>query len=85
MSLMNKPPAIVRFPVDRLQVGMFIHDLNCNWLQHNFLRNRFLIDSPATLQKIQALSVREVLVDTTRSQLPATAPTATPATTPPGH
>jgi len=45
---------------------MYVHDLNCNWIEHNFLRNRFLIDSEKTLQKLLALGDGEISIDTSR-------------------
>jgi hypothetical protein len=30
-------------PVEKLQAGMYVHDLNCGWMEHNFVRNRFLV------------------------------------------
>ncbi len=29
---------IKRVRVEDLRTGMYIHDLNCGWLQHGFLR-----------------------------------------------
>jgi HD-GYP domain-containing protein (c-di-GMP phosphodiesterase class II) len=60
------PPVIKRIPVTRLRVGMYVHDLNCNWMAHNFLRNRFLIDDEKTLQQIIAIGSREIGIDTAR-------------------
>ena len=30
-------------PTEKLQTGMFIHDLNCGWMDHNFVRSRFAV------------------------------------------
>jgi len=53
-------------PVSRLRVGMYVHDLNRDWIEHDFLRNRFLIDSEKTLQKLLALGEGEISIDTSR-------------------
>jgi HD-GYP domain-containing protein (c-di-GMP phosphodiesterase class II) len=53
-------------PVSRLRVGMYIHNLNCNWIEHNFVRSRFLIDDEKTLQKIIAIGSSEIYIDTDR-------------------
>ena len=45
---------------------MYVHDLHCDWAEHGFMRNRFLIDSAKTLQKIIALGTREISIDTSR-------------------
>ena len=29
----------------QLKVGMYIHDLSCDWMTHPFVRNRFLLSS----------------------------------------
>ncbi|MCL1825724.1 MAG: HD-GYP domain-containing protein [Betaproteobacteria bacterium] len=72
-------------PVSRLRVGMYVHDLNRDWIEHNFLRNRFLIDSDKTLQKLLALGEGEISIDTSRGvdvEEPQDAPVEPPA--PPG-
>jgi HD-GYP domain-containing protein (c-di-GMP phosphodiesterase class II) len=42
---------------------MYVHNLNRNWIEHNFLRSQFLIDSDKTLQKIAELG-GEIYIDT---------------------
>lgn len=53
-------------PVARLRPGMYIHDLNCGWLQHDFVRNRFELQDENDVRKVRAIGVREVYVDTER-------------------
>ncbi|HEX8987064.1 MAG TPA: HD-GYP domain-containing protein [Rhodocyclaceae bacterium] len=55
-----------KIPVFRLTTGMYIHDLNCGWMDHPFMANRFAIDDVETLRKIQAMGVLEVYIDTSR-------------------
>ncbi|MDD2914429.1 MAG: HD-GYP domain-containing protein [Gallionella sp.] len=55
---------IVKIPVKQLRVGMYLHDLNCSWIDHPFALNRFMIDDAATLKKIHAAGVAEVYIDT---------------------
>jgi len=80
------PPVMIKLvPVSRLRVGMYVHDLNRDWIEHNFLRNRFLIDSDKTLQKLLALGEGEISIDTSRGvdvEEPQDAPVEPPA--PPG-
>ncbi|KAI5915344.1 HD-GYP domain-containing protein [Thauera sp. 2A1] len=73
-------------PIGRLRPGMYIHDLNCGWLQHDFVRNRFLVEGEDDVRKVRAIGVREVYVDTARGLdpdalplAPAAAPAAAPA------
>ena len=62
-------------PVEKLQPGMFIHDLNCGWMEHNFLRNRFEVDDEATVKKVQAMGMHEIYIDTDRGLDVVDAPT----------
>lgn len=64
-------------PVARLRPGMYIHDLHCGWLQHDFVRNRFLIADAEDVARIRALGVAEVSIDTARGLDPDAAPAAT--------
>ncbi|MDR0703125.1 MAG: HD-GYP domain-containing protein [Azoarcus sp.] len=62
-------------PIAKLQVGMYIHDLNCAWIKHDFLRNSFLVDSEKTLQKIFALGIQEIYIDASQGMDVDDAPT----------
>jgi putative nucleotidyltransferase with HDIG domain len=55
---------IKKIPIDQLKIGMYLHDLNCGWMDHPFVRNRFMIDEVATLNKILETRVMEVYIDT---------------------
>lgn len=55
---------IKKITVDRLQIGMYIHDLNCNWIDHSFLRTQFLIKVDKQIEKIVHTGVHEVYIDT---------------------
>ncbi|MHB1372764.1 MAG: HD-GYP domain-containing protein [Thauera sp.] len=67
--------------VDRLQAGMYVHDLNCGWLQHGFVRNRFRVASADDVRKVREIGVAEIYVDTRRGLDPDTLhiPEAAPA------
>ena len=47
-----------------LKVGMFIHDLNCGWMDHSFFRRRFPLRKEEDLKKIHESGVQEVYIDT---------------------
>ncbi|MFT3760519.1 HD-GYP domain-containing protein [Thauera sp.] len=64
-------------PIDTLRPGMYVHDLNCEWMEHNFVRNRFTIDSEETVAEIRTLGVPEVWIDTERGLDVADAPEQT--------
>jgi putative nucleotidyltransferase with HDIG domain len=55
---------IKKIPITQLQVGMFIHDLNCGWLDHPFMSGRFKIKDAETIAKIAQLGIHEVYIDT---------------------
>lgn len=62
----NNPHQIKKIPVAQLRQGMYVHDLNCGWMDHPFASNRFLIKDAATVGKILGLGVHEVYIDTLR-------------------
>jgi putative nucleotidyltransferase with HDIG domain len=68
--------AIKKIPVARLEPGMYIHDLNCGWMDHPFLITRFKLESERDLQKIRAAGIREVYIDTDLGEDVDDAPTA---------
>ncbi len=55
---------IKKVRAERLKPGMFVHDFNCGWLNHPFLRNRVLLKSDAEIEKILEHRIREVYIDT---------------------
>lgn len=57
---------IKQISTDQLQPGMYIHDLNCGWLDHPFLSNAFQVRDQATVDKIVSLGIREVYIDTVK-------------------
>jgi len=61
-------------PVTRLQAGMYVHDLNCGWLQHGFVRNRFLVACADDVRKVREIGVTEIYVDTGRGLDPDALP-----------
>jgi putative nucleotidyltransferase with HDIG domain len=67
--------AIKRVRVDQLKAGMYIHDLNCGWLQHGFLRPKFLIKHTGQIQKMVDQGLGEVYIDTAQGADVAGAPT----------
>jgi HD-GYP domain-containing protein (c-di-GMP phosphodiesterase class II) len=66
---------IKKIGIAALQQGMFVHDLNCDWMTHPFLRSRFLLKSPQQLQTILDLGVPDVYIDTDRGLDAPDAPT----------
>ena len=58
----------------QLKVGMAIHDLDCGWMEHPFVRSRFMLTSDAEIHKIRAAGIRGVVIDCSRG-IDADAPT----------
>jgi putative nucleotidyltransferase with HDIG domain len=54
---------------------MFIHDLNCGWMDHSFLRNSFMLRKESDLQKIIESGISEVYIDTIKGIDSGQAPT----------
>jgi HD-GYP domain-containing protein (c-di-GMP phosphodiesterase class II) len=57
---------IKRIHVSQLKPGMYIHDLNCDWMSHPFLRRHFRVESEADAARIADAGIHEVYIDTAR-------------------
>ena len=66
--------AIKRVNVDDLRAGMYVHDLNCNWLDHGFFRQRFLLKHGGQIQKMKSHGLKEVYIDTALGEDLSSAP-----------
>lgn len=52
-----------RIDVAEVQLGMFIHKLEGNWLKHPFWRTKFLLTDAETLADLRASEVEGVVID----------------------
>ncbi len=68
---------IKKIPVNQLQLGMYVQDLNCDWLEHGFLRSRFLLKTDAQLEQIRQLEIQEISIDTDKGLDVSSAPPLT--------
>ena len=59
----------------QLKVGMYIHNLSCDWMTHPFVRNRLLIKTPEEIRKIVDAGIHDVVIDCSRGLDVADAPT----------
>lgn len=66
---------IKQIRTDQLKPGMYIHDLNCGWMDHPFLVNAFRVRDQATVDKIFNLGIRELYIDTAKGADVREAPT----------
>lgn len=73
---MPSPDSIKKIPVDQLRPGMYVHDVNCPWLDHPFVSNSFAINGEERVREIKALGIHELYIDTERGADVAHAPTA---------
>lgn len=58
----------------QLRVGMAIHDLDCGWMEHPFVRARFVLSSEDEIRKITGAGIRGVVIDCSKG-LDVEAPT----------
>ncbi len=63
-----------KIEASQLRVGMYIHDLSCDWLTHPFARNRFLLETEEEIAKIHDAGIHDVVIDCARG-LDVDAPT----------
>ena len=55
-----------KIPTDQLRLGMHLHALGGDWLEHPFWKTRFVLKDPADLQRLRDSPVRECWIDTAR-------------------
>lgn len=67
---------IRKITIDQLEPGMFVHDLNCGWLDHPFMFSRFLVADESKIRKIRAHGVRALYIDPLKGRDVSRAPTA---------
>ncbi|WP_371846092.1 HD-GYP domain-containing protein [Massilia alkalitolerans] len=47
----------------QLRIGMYIHDLDCGWMDHPFVRARFELTTDEEIYKIRNAKIRAVVID----------------------
>jgi HD-GYP domain-containing protein (c-di-GMP phosphodiesterase class II) len=68
---------IKKVSVQQLKPGMFIHDMNCGWMEHPFLTGSLNVRNDKEIEKIADSGIREVYIDTSKGLDVADAPTET--------
>jgi len=56
--------SIKKIPVALLRPGMYVHDVNCSWMDHPFVSSHFPVKDEKRVGEIRALGVRELYIDT---------------------
>ena len=64
-----------KIDASQLRLGMFIHDLDCDWMTHPFVRSRFLLTRDEEIRKIIDAGIRGVVVDCVKGLDVRAAPT----------
>ncbi|RJX32155.1 MAG: HD-GYP domain-containing protein [Oxalobacter sp.] len=55
---------IKKITISQLKVGMYVHDLNCDWMTHPFFRSRFPVTTYEEILRIVEAGIKELYVDT---------------------
>jgi putative nucleotidyltransferase with HDIG domain len=63
---MTQAQSIKLIGIDKLRPGMYVHDVNCSWMDHPFVANHFLVKDAQRINEIKALGVHELYIDTAR-------------------
>lgn len=66
---------IKKITISQLKVGMYVHDLNCDWMTHPFFRSRFPVTTFDEIRRIMDAGVKELYVDTSKGLNVRNAPT----------
>ncbi len=59
----------------QLRIGMYIHDLDCGWMDHPFVRARFELTTDEEIYKIRNAKIRAVVIDCSKGLDVEDAPT----------
>ena len=57
---------IKRISRDQLKPGMYIHDLNCSWVDHPFMFNAIKVEDELTIAKVAEIGINELFIDTSK-------------------
>ncbi len=57
---------IKKIDIAQLIPGMYIHDLNCGWMDHPFAANRFTVKDETVAQELHTIGVKELYIDTSK-------------------
>jgi len=59
---------IKKIATSELLVGMYIHELCGNWIDHPFWKERFLLSDPQDILRIQRSAISQVMIDTAKGR-----------------
>jgi len=55
---------IKKIPINKVKIGMYVHDLDCSWIQHPFTVNQFKLVKQAQIEQIKKAGIQEFYIDT---------------------
>lgn len=64
-----------KIDASQLKLGMYIHDLSCDWMTHPFVRNRFMLTKDEEIRRIRDAGIHDVVIDSARGLDVQDAPT----------
>ncbi len=67
--------SIKKISVGQLKSGMYIHDLNCDWMDHPFVRKQFKVSSQNEIEKIFETGILSLYIDASKGLDVKEAPT----------
>lgn len=73
MFSFGKKDSTVKAKIEDLRPGHFI-EIPGGWWSHNFIRSKFLIESPRVIDELRAAGIERVIVDLEKSTIPFPAP-----------
>lgn len=53
-----------KISISQLQPGMYVHDLDCGWLEHPFFRSRFIAKDVEIIRKVRDANIEHLIIDT---------------------
>jgi HD-GYP domain-containing protein (c-di-GMP phosphodiesterase class II) len=53
-------------PVNKIKLGVFIHELKGAWMDHPFWKTKFLLEDVNDLNKLQASPIKHVVIDVSK-------------------
>jgi len=68
-----------KIDASELKVGMFVHELDCGWTEHPFLRNRFSLTAETEINRIRHAGIHGVVIDCSKGLDASDAPTLSEA------
>ncbi len=63
---MSQPQIIKLIEINQLRPGMYVHDVNCAWMDHPFATKNFMVMDAKRVSEIKTLGVHELYIDTAK-------------------